>query len=113
MGRALANNLINLGLYDTARDAMKMLNLDLGDVLEQEVDAGLGNGGLGRLAACCLDSMATLDIPGYGYRIRDEFGMFDQDIKDGWQVEKPEVRLRLGNPLAMQRPDYGRPGGFG
>ena len=90
MGRALANNLINLGLYDTTRDAMKMLNLDLGDVLEQEVDAGLGNGGLGRLAACFLDSMATLDIPGYGYGIRYEFGMFDQEIKDGWQVERPD-----------------------
>src|SRR2546429_8597246 len=67
MGRALANNLINLGLYDTARDAMKMMNLDLGDVLEQEIDAGLGNGGLGRLAACYLDSMATLRVPGAGY----------------------------------------------
>src|SRR3989449_10240764 len=109
MGRALANNLINLGLYDTAQDAMKMLNLDLGDVLEQEVDAGLGNGGLGRLAACYLDSMATLDIPGYGYGIRYEFGMFDQDIKDGWQVEKPEEWLRLGNPWEISRPEDGVP----
>src|SRR5437868_9274137 len=113
MGRALANNLINLGLYDTARDAMKMLNLDLGDVLEQEVDAGLGNGGLGRLAACYLDSMATLDIPGYGYGIRYEFGMFDQDIKDGWQVEKPEAWRRLGNPWEISRPEYGVPVRFG
>src|SRR5437868_7784513 len=113
MGRALANNLINLGLYDTARDAMKMLNLDLGDVLEQEIDAGLGNGGLGRLAACYLDSMATLDIPGYGYGIRYEFGMFDQDIKDGWQVEKPEEWLRLGNPWEISRPEYRVPVRFG
>src|SRR5437868_14485815 len=113
MGRALANNLINLGLYDTARDAMKMLNLDLGDVLEQEVDAGLGNGGLGRLAACFLDSMATLDIPGYGYGIRYEFGMFDQEIKDGWQVEKPDEWLRLGNPWEIARPEYGVPVRFG
>ena len=113
MGRALANNLINLGLYDTARDAMKMMNLDLGDVLEQEIDAGLGNGGLGRLAACYLDSMATLDIPGYGYGIRYEFGMFDQDIKDGWQVEKPEEWLRLGNPWEISRPEYGVPVRFG
>src|SRR5438128_74392 len=113
MGRALANNLINLGLYDTARDAVKMLNLDLGDVLEQEVDAGLGNGGLGRLAACYLDSMATLDIPGYGYGIRYEFGMFDQDIKDGWQVEKPDEWLRLGNPWETARPEYGVPVRFG
>src|SRR5256884_967969 len=113
MGRALANNLINLGLYDTARDAVKMLNLDLGDVLEQEVDAGLGNGGLGRLAACYLDSMATLDIPGYGYGIRYEFGMFDQEIKGGWQVEKPDEWLRLGNPWEISRPEYGVPVRFG
>src|SRR5204863_614434 len=113
MGRALANNLINLGLYDTTRDAMKMLNLDLGDVLEQEVDAGLGNGGLGRLAACFLDSMATLDIPGYGYGIRYEFGMFDEEIKDGWQVEKPDEWLRLGNPWEIARPEYGVPVRFG
>jgi len=113
MGRALANNLINLGLYDTTRDAMKMLNLDLGDLLEQEVDAGLGNGGLGRLAACFLDSMATLDIPGYGYGIRYEFGMFDQEIKDGWQVEKPDEWLRLGNPWEIARPEYGVPVRFG
>ncbi len=113
MGRALANNLINLGLYDIARDAMKMLNLDLGDVLEQEVDAGLGNGGLGRLAACYLDSMATLDIPAYGYGIRYEFGMFDQEIKDGWQVEKPDEWLRLGNPWEIARPEYGMPVRFG
>jgi starch phosphorylase len=113
MGRALANNLINLGLYDVARQAMKMLNLDLADLLEQEVDAGLGNGGLGRLAACFLDSMATLDIPGYGYGIRYEFGMFDQEIKDGWQLEKPDEWLRLGNPWEMARPEYGVPVRFG
>jgi starch phosphorylase len=113
MGRALSNNLINLGLHDIARDAMKMLNLDLADVLEQEVDAGLGNGGLGRLAACYLDSMATLDIPGYGYGIRYEFGMFDQEIKDGWQVEKPDEWLRLGNPWEIARPEYGMPVRFG
>ena len=113
MGRALANNLINLGLHDVAREAMKMLNLDLADLLEQEVDAGLGNGGLGRLAACFLDSMATLDIPGYGYGIRYEFGMFDQEIKDGWQLEKPDEWLRLGNPWEMARPEYGVPVRFG
>jgi starch phosphorylase len=113
MGRALANNLINLGLYETAREGLKMLNLDLGSTLEQEIDAGLGNGGLGRLAACFLDSMATLDIPGYGYGIRYEFGMFDQEIKDGWQVEKPDEWLRLGNPWEMPRPEYGVPVRFG
>ena len=113
MGRALGNNLINLGLQDVARESMKMLNLDLSDVLEQEVDAGLGNGGLGRLAACFLDSMATLDIPGYGYGIRYEFGMFDQEIKDGWQLERPDEWLRLGNPWEMPRPEYGVPVRFG
>src|SRR5438552_1532444 len=113
MGRALANNLINLGLYDVARDAMRMMNIDINDLLEQEVDAGLGNGGLGRLAACFLDSMATLDIPGYGYGIRYEFGMFDQEIKDGWQVEKPDEWLRLGNPWEIARPEYGVPVRFG
>ena len=113
MGRALANNLINLGLYETARDGLRMLNLDINHVLEEEVDAGLGNGGLGRLAACFLDSMATLDIPGYGYGIRYEFGMFDQEIKDGWQVEKPDEWLRFGNPWETPRPEYGVPVRFG
>ena len=113
MGRALANNLINLGLYETARDGLKMLNLDIADVLEEEVDAGLGNGGLGRLAACFLDSMATLDIPGYGYGIRYEFGMFDQEVKDGWQLERPDEWLRLGNPWEIPRPEYGAPVRFG
>src|SRR5437899_866681 len=113
MGRALANNLLNLGLYDTAREAMRMMGLEVSDLLEQEVDAGLGNGGLGRLAACFLDSMATLDIPGYGYGIRYEFGMFDQEIKDGWQVEKPDEWLRLGNPWEIARPEYGVPVRFG
>src|SRR5438105_6060028 len=113
MGRALANNLINLGLYDVARDSMKMLNLDLADLLEQEVDAGLGNGGLGRLAACFLDSLATLDIPGYGYGIRYEFGMFDQEIKEGWQIEKPDEWRRFGNPWEMARPECWVPVGFG
>jgi starch phosphorylase len=113
MGRALANNLINLGLSEVARDATRMMNLDITDLLEQEIDAGLGNGGLGRLAACFLDSMATLYIPGYGYGIRYEFGMFDQEIKDGWQVEKPDEWLRLGNPWELPRPEYGVPVRFG
>src|SRR5438093_1254973 len=113
MGRALANNLLNLGLYDTAREAMRMMGLEVSDLLEQEVDAGLGNGGLGRLAACFLDSMATLDVPGYGYGIRYEFGMFDQEIKGGWQIEKPDEWLRFGNPWEMPRPEYWVPVGFG
>ena len=113
MGRALANNLINLGLWETARDGLKMLNLDIDHLIDEEVDAGLGNGGLGRLAACFLDSMATLDIPGYGYGIRYEFGMFEQEIKEGWQVEKPDEWLRFGNPWEMPRPEYGVPVRFG
>jgi starch phosphorylase len=113
MGRALGNNLINLGLYDVARESMRMLGVDLPDLLEQEVDAGLGNGGLGRLAACFLDSMATLDIPGYGYGIRYEFGMFEQQIKDGYQIELPDEWLRLGNPWELPRPEYALPVHFG
>ncbi len=113
MGRALGNNLLNLGLHDVAQEAMKMLGLELPDLLEQEVDAGLGNGGLGRLAACFLDSMATLDLPGYGYGIRYEFGMFEQDIQDGCQVEKPDEWLRFGNPWEMPRPEYAIPVRFG
>ncbi len=113
MGRALANNLINLGMLEVAREAMRMLNLDVNDLLEQEVDAGLGNGGLGRLASCFLDSMATLNIPGYGYGIRYEFGMFDQQIKDGWQVEKPDEWLRFGNPWEVARPEYALPVRYG
>jgi starch phosphorylase len=113
MGRALANNLLNLGLYDVAREAMRMMGLEIADLMEQEVDAGLGNGGLGRLAACFLDSMATLDVPGYGYGIRYEFGMFDQELKDGWQMEKPDEWLRFGNPWEMPRPEYWVPVGFG
>ncbi len=113
MGRALANNMINLSLYEECREAMRMLNLDLADLLERETDAGLGNGGLGRLAACFLDSMATLNIPGYGYGIRYEFGMFDQEIKDGWQVERPDEWLRFGNPWEIARPEYSIPVRFG
>jgi len=113
MGRALLSNLLNLGLYETAREAMRMIGLDITDLLEQEVDAGLGNGGLGRLAACFLDSMATLDIPGYGYGIRYEFGMFDQEIKDGYQVERPDEWLRLPNPWETPRPEYSINVGFG
>ena len=113
LGRALANNLINLGLYDVAKEAMKMAGVNLEDLLEQEIDAGLGNGGLGRLAACFLDSLATLAIPGYGYGIRYEFGMFDQEIRDGWQVERPDEWLRFGNPWEMARPEYVVPIHFG
>jgi starch phosphorylase len=106
MGRALGNNLINLGMHETMRRALDDLGLSLTDLLEQEVDAGLGNGGLGRLAACFLDSMATLALPAYGYGIRYEFGIFDQEIRNGYQVEHPEEWLRFGTPWELPRPEY-------
>ncbi len=106
MGRALENNLLNLGLNDAMRSALADLGLDLTDLLAQEPDAGLGNGGLGRLAACFLDSMATLSLPAYGYGIRYEFGIFDQQIVNGYQVERPEEWLRFGNAWEIERPEY-------
>ncbi len=106
MGKALENNLLNLGLLDNMKAALSELGIDLADLFAQEPDAGLGNGGLGRLAACFLDSMATLALPAYGYGIRYEFGIFDQEIRDGWQVERPEEWLRHGNPWELPRPEY-------
>jgi starch phosphorylase len=106
MGRAMANNLINMGVYGSTQKMLSEVGIELADLLEQEPDAGLGNGGLGRLAACYLDSMATLGIPGYGYGIRYEFGIFDQIIRGGQQVEKPEMWLRYGNPWEVARPEY-------
>ena len=105
LGRALRNNLHNLGLYETAERVMADLSHPLSDLLEQERDAGLGNGGLGRLAACFLDSLATLEIPAYGYGIRYEFGIFDQVIRHGAQIERPEEWLRMGNPWLIPRAD--------
>jgi starch phosphorylase len=105
MGKALENNLLNLGLYDPMRAALKDLGLELGDLLAQEPDAGLGNGGLGRLAACFLDSLATLAYPATGYGIRYEFGIFDQEIRNGWQVERPEEWLRAGSAWEIPRPE--------
>ncbi|MGO9434053.1 MAG: glycogen/starch/alpha-glucan phosphorylase [Terracidiphilus sp.] len=104
-GPHLANNLINLGIYDDAEEAMRKLGLDLHTLIEQEEEPGLGNGGLGRLASCFMDSMATLDIPAIGYGIRYEYGIFDQEIRDGWQVETTDKWLRLGNPWALERPE--------
>ena len=104
-GPHLANNLINLGIYDEADEAMRKLGLDLNTLIEQEEEPGLGNGGLGRLASCFMDSMATLDIPAIGYGIRYEYGIFDQEIRDGWQVETTDKWLRLGNPWALERPE--------
>jgi starch phosphorylase len=105
MGPHLGNNLINLGLYDIVQQAIAELGLDLNELLEQEEEPGLGNGGLGRLAACYIDSLATLEIPAIGYGIRYEYGIFDQDIKDGWQVEITDKWLRYGNPWEVARPE--------
>ena len=104
-GPHLANNLINLGIYDEAEQAMRHLGLDLDALIEHESEPGLGNGGLGRLASCFMDSLATLDIPAIGYGIRYEYGIFDQQIRDGWQVESTDNWLRLGNPWALERPE--------
>ncbi|MBU6230247.1 MAG: glycogen/starch/alpha-glucan phosphorylase [Cyanobacteria bacterium REEB459] len=106
MGPHLGNNLVNMGIYDQVKQAMDELGLDFDDLLAQEVEPGLGNGGLGRLAACYLDSLATLEIPSLGYGIRYEFGIFQQDIKDGWQVERTDKWLRYGNPWEVVRPEW-------
>jgi len=105
MGRALSNTLDNRGLLEIAKQALKDLSISPDDVFEAEPDAGLGNGGLGRLAACFLDSMATLGIPGFGYGIRYEYGMFYQKILNGQQVESPDNWLRYGNPWEFSRPE--------
>jgi glycogen phosphorylase len=112
MGKALEDNLLNLGLYDNMRAALKDLGLELADLLGYEPDAGLGNGGLGRLAACFLDSLATLSYPAYGYGIRYEFGIFEQAIRNGYQVELPEEWLRFGNAWEIARPEYVVPVAF-
>jgi starch phosphorylase len=103
MGPHLGNGLTNLGLWSVAREAVASVGQDLVTLLEQEEEPGLGNGGLGRLAACYMDSLATLDVPAIGYGIRYEFGIFDQAIKDGWQVELTDKWLRFGNPWEIVR----------
>src|SRR5436189_4304505 len=105
MGPQLGNSLINLGIYDPAREAVGRLKLDFDELLAQEEEPGLGNGGLGRLAACFMDSLSTLQVPAIGYGIRYEFGIFDQEIHDGWQVEKTDKWLRYGNPWEIARPE--------
>jgi starch phosphorylase len=104
LGPHLGNNLVNLGIQENARAAVAGLGLELDDLLEEEEEPGLGNGGLGRLAACFMDSLATLHIPAIGYGIRYEFGIFDQRIRDGWQVEVTDRWLRWGNPWEIRRP---------
>ena len=106
MGRALENSLVNLGMLDQFREAMETLGYDFEKIVEQEQDAGLGNGGLGRLAACFLDSMATMSIPAYGYGIRYEYGIFRQKIHDGAQLEIPDNWLRYANPWELDRQEH-------
>jgi len=106
MGPHLGNNLINLGIFDRVKHCMTELGLNLEELLQQEEEPGLGNGGLGRLAACFIDSLATLEVPAVGYGIRYEFGIFHQEIIDGWQVEKTDKWLRFGNPWELVRPEW-------
>jgi glycogen phosphorylase len=106
MGPHLGNNLINLGILDRVRQCMTELGLNFEELLQQEEEPGLGNGGLGRLAACFLDSLATLEVPAVGYGIRYEFGIFHQQIVDGWQVEKTDKWLRFGNPWELVRHEW-------
>jgi starch phosphorylase len=112
-GRLLANSLLNMGFYDECRGALADLELDIDRIKELEMDAALGNGGLGRLAACYLDAMASMSLPGYGYGIRYEYGMFNQRIEDGYQVEHPDNWLRYGNPWDFPRPEVLFPVKFG
>jgi starch phosphorylase len=113
IGPQLGQNLLTLGLREEARAAMQMIGVSLDDVLDHEEDPGLGNGGLGRLAACFMDSLATLDIPAVGHGLRYEFGIFDQDIRDGWQVERADQWLRHGFPWEVRRYGIERTVGFG
>lgn len=105
LGPHLLNNLINLGIREQMQEAAGLLKLDFDALVEQEEEPGLGNGGLGRLAACFMDSLATLEIKAIGYGVRYEFGIFDQEIQDGWQVEKTDKWLHLGNPWEIERPE--------
>ncbi|NQW99509.1 glycogen/starch/alpha-glucan phosphorylase, partial [bacterium] len=112
-GPHLANNMLNLGIVEPVREAMAEIGVDLECLLEQEEEPGLGNGGLGRLASCYLDSLASLEVPAVGYGIRYEFGIFDQTIHDGWQVEGTDKWLHFGNPWEIVRPEIFHPVKFG
>ena len=113
MGRALGNNLINLTSYKEVREALDEMGIDINVIEDQEPDAALGNGGLGRLAACFLDSLATLNYAAYGCGIRYRYGMFKQEIRDGFQVEVPDVWLADGNPFELRRSEYAKEVKFG
>lgn len=109
LGRQLRSNLLALDLFSAAREQLSDRGVELDELLEMEPDAGLGNGGLGRLAACYLDSMSALRLPGYGYGLRYEYGIFDQEIVNGWQVERPDYWLRYGSPWEIARPELACP----
>jgi starch phosphorylase len=113
MGPQLGNNLVNLGIAAEVREAVSALGLSLDELLAHEEEPGLGNGGLGRLAACFMDSLATLEMPAIGYGIRYEFGIFDQAIRNGWQVEVTDKWLQLGNPWEIEKPELALYVGFG
>ena len=113
LGRLMTNNLIATGLFDTAREAMQMLGLNVDTIMQEESDPGLGNGGLGRLAACFLDSLATLDYPAYGHGLRYDYGMFRQNFENGWQVEHADTWLEDGFPWEVVRNDRMVPVRFG
>lgn len=113
MGRALGNNLINLCCYDEVAEVLEELGLDINVIEDQEPDAALGNGGLGRLAACFIESLSTLNYPVYGCGIRYKYGMFKQEIHDGYQVEVPDNWLENGNPFEIKRPEYTQTVKFG
>jgi len=113
LGPSLGNALLNLGIREQVGQAVASLGHDLDELIEEEREPGLGNGGLGRLAACFMDSLSTSQIPAAGYGLRYEFGIFEQRILDGWQVERTDKWLRRGNPWEVARPEYGYPVGFG
>jgi len=112
MGRTLTNTMVNLGIQSSVDEALYQLGLDIEELEEMEDDAGLGNGGLGRLAACFMDSMATLGFSAYGYGIRYDYGIFTQSVNDGWQNEEPDNWLKFGNPWEKARPEYTIPVNF-
>ena len=113
MGRALGNNMINLQTYQPIKEALEEMGVDINVIEDQEPDAALGNGGLGRLAACFIDSLATLGYPAYGCGIRYRYGMFKQKIVDGYQIEVPDQWLKNGNPFELRRPEYAKEVKFG
>ena len=113
MGRALGNNMINLQTYQPIKEVLEEMGVDINVIEDQEPDAALGNGGLGRLAACFIDSLATLGYPAYGCGIRYRYGMFKQQIRDGFQVEVPDNWLKDGYPFELRRPEYAKEVHFG